>query len=279
MGYLPLKPINYFITNAKKVNQIKMKGILRILTLLGCCFMFSEADEEGESGVGLLKFGLITGGGGFGGGGFGGGGFGGGGFGGGGFGGGGFGGGGFGGGGFGGGGIGHGGFGNGGFGNGGFGNGGFGNGGFGHGGHGHGGFGHGGHGHGGFGHGGHGHGGHGHGGFGHRGVLLRRKRAINKYEEILLSASQEDQNDCAKRLVCEISSLPPTAMSPEEIQIASAFNSNYLDISKATVEFELAAQIGKRVGLEQCLVIYKRCPHSKAKLMEIYKETNVEEES
>ncbi|CAB4070263.1 unnamed protein product [Lepeophtheirus salmonis] len=117
------------------------------------------------------------------------------------------------------------------------------------------------------------------GGYGNGGFLFRGKRAINEYEEILLSASQEDQNDCAKRLVCEISSLPPTAMSLEEVQIASAFNSNYLDISKATVEFELAAQIGKRVGLEQCSVIYKRCPFPRAKLMEMYKETNVEDES
>ncbi|CAB4070265.1 PDE11 [Lepeophtheirus salmonis] len=124
-----------------------------------------------------------------------------------------------------------------------FGGGRLGGGGFGGGGFGGGGFGGGGFGGGGLGVGGFGGGGFGNGGFG--GVLLRRKRAINEYEEILLSASQEDQNDCAKRLVCEISSLPPTTMSLEEVQIASAFNSNYLDISKATVEFELAAQIGK----------------------------------
>ncbi|XP_040575594.1 uncharacterized protein [Lepeophtheirus salmonis] len=204
-----------------------MKGILCILTLLGCCFMFSEALLG--SGVGLLKLGLVKGfvagsllsnigrrRGGFGRRRFGGGRFGGGGF----------------GGGF----------------SGGFG-GRFGGGGFGG------------------------------GGYGNGGLLFRGKRAIKEYEEILLSASQEDQNDCAKRLVCEISSLPPTAMSPEEIQIASAFNSNYLDISKATVEFELAAQIGKRVGLEQCSVIYKRCPFPRAKLMEMYNETNVEDES
>ncbi|CAB4070264.1 unnamed protein product [Lepeophtheirus salmonis] len=102
-------------------------------------------------------------------------------------------------------------------------------------------------------------GGFGGGGYGNGGLLFRGKRAIKEYEEILLSASQEDQNDCAKRLVCEISSLPPTAMT--------------------TVEFELAAQIGKRVGLEQCSVIYKRCPFPRAKLMEMYNETNVEDES
>uniref|UniRef100_A0A0K2TSI0 Uncharacterized protein n=2 Tax=Lepeophtheirus salmonis TaxID=72036 RepID=A0A0K2TSI0_LEPSM len=98
----------------------------------------------------------------------------------------------------------------------------------------------------------------------------RFKRSLDEYETILLSAAQNDASDCAKRLVCEVNGTPLENFSKEETMIARLFNPDHLDITKITVEFDLAAQIGKRVGIEQCAVLYERCPHDKKKLMEIF---------
>ncbi|QQP50517.1 Uncharacterized protein FKW44_011541, partial [Caligus rogercresseyi] len=69
----------------------------------------------------------------------------------------------------------------------------------------------------------------------------------------------QDSSDCAKKLVCEVRSPHRRPLHPES-----------LDLSKASVEFDLAAQIGKRVGIKQCSVIYERCPHKREKLISIF---------
>uniref|UniRef100_A0A0K2VBN3 Uncharacterized protein n=1 Tax=Lepeophtheirus salmonis TaxID=72036 RepID=A0A0K2VBN3_LEPSM len=98
------------------------------------------------------------------------------------------------------------------------------------------------------------------------------KRSINEFESVLLSASQRDASDCAKKLVCEVSGLTLEDMNSEETMIARLFNPDQLDVAKATVEFDLAAQIGKRVGIQQCSVIYERCPHSRRQLIDIFRD-------
>ncbi|QQP50521.1 Uncharacterized protein FKW44_011545 [Caligus rogercresseyi] len=103
----------------------------------------------------------------------------------------------------------------------------------------------------------------------------RGKRSTTDLETLLLSASQKDSTDCAKKLVCEVNGLSPAVLQSEEAMIARLFNANSLDLSKATVEFDLAAQIGKRVGKEQCSIIYERCPHDRQKLVQIFRSPNL----
>ncbi|QQP50519.1 Uncharacterized protein FKW44_011543 [Caligus rogercresseyi] len=106
----------------------------------------------------------------------------------------------------------------------------------------------------------------------------RGRRSLSDLESSLLSASQNDASDCAKRLICEVngalSASAPSSLSSEEAMIMNLFNSDHLDISSLTVEFDLAAQIGRRVGSHQCGLIYKRCPHSREELMEILQDPN-----
>nr|XP_040575406.1 uncharacterized protein LOC121124320 [Lepeophtheirus salmonis] len=109
---------------------------------------------------------------------------------------------------------------------------------------------------------------------GRRGGSLRYfgKRSIDDFESVLLSASQHDASDCAKKLVCEVSGLTLEDINSEETMIARLFNPDHLDVTKATVEFDLAAQIGKHVGIQQCSIIYQRCPHSRRKLIDIFRD-------
>nr|XP_040575407.1 uncharacterized protein LOC121124322 [Lepeophtheirus salmonis] len=109
---------------------------------------------------------------------------------------------------------------------------------------------------------------------GRRGGSLRYfgKRSIDDFESVLLSASQHDASDCAKKLVCEVSGLTLEDINSEETMIASLFNPDHLDVTKATVEFDLAAQVGKHVGIQQCSIIYQRCPHSRRKLIDIFRD-------
>ncbi|CAB4070250.1 unnamed protein product [Lepeophtheirus salmonis] len=83
------------------------------------------------------------------------------------------------------------------------------------------------------------------------------KRSIDDFESDLLSASQHDASDCAKKI---------------RNMFARLFNPDQLDVTKATVEFDLAAQIGKRGGIQQCSVIYERCPHSRRQLIDIFRD-------
>ncbi|XP_040575519.1 uncharacterized protein [Lepeophtheirus salmonis] len=110
-------------------------------------------------------------------------------------------------------------------------------------------------------------------------IIGRGKRSAIDLESLLLSASQRDFSDCAKKLVCEVNGLSRAEIESEEAMIAALFNADSLDLSKATVEFDLAAQIGKRVGKEQCAVIYERCPHNRQKLMKIFRDPNLVSQS
>ncbi|XP_040575809.1 uncharacterized protein [Lepeophtheirus salmonis] len=97
----------------------------------------------------------------------------------------------------------------------------------------------------------------------------RGKRSLDDFESILLSASQHDTSDCAKRLVCELNGIALEEMGTQEAVLQGLFDPDNLDITKSTVEFDLAAQIGKRVGIRQCALIYERCPHNRQQLMDI----------
>jgi hypothetical protein len=43
-------------------------------------------------------------------------------------------------------------------------------------------------------------------------------------------------------------------------------------VSKSTVEFDLAAKMGRRAGVEHCNTIYARCPYGVSELMAIMRQ-------
>merc|ERR1712004_799994 len=56
----------------------------------------------------------------------------------------------------------------------------------------------------------------------------------------------------------------------DEIVIATLFGKSAgIDLSAATVEFDLAALMGRQTGKAQCDTIYARCPYQTKDLMEV----------
>ena len=64
----------------------------------------------------------------------------------------------------------------------------------------------------------------------------------------------KDQDDCSKRLVCELNAMRSDGqeLSENEEVLANAFgNSGELDIGKDSLEFDMAAVLGREVGEEE----------------------------
>ena len=98
-------------------------------------------------------------------------------------------------------------------------------------------------------------------------------------EQIMLQASLEDNDDCAKAFVCHVSA-NPALVSPVEQFVSEYFGTSskdqamfkslmpkeasqgltIVDALSPTVQFDLAAQIGKIGGPQQCKKIYAQCP-------------------
>ena len=73
----------------------------------------------------------------------------------------------------------------------------------------------------------------------------------------------KDQDDCSKRLVCELNSMRRDGkqLSESETVIADAFGSgDELDVAKPSLAFDIAAVIGREVTLDSCHV--KLCAYS-----------------
>lgn len=85
--------------------------------------------------------------------------------------------------------------------------------------------------------------------------------------------STKDQDDCGKRMVCELrakEARSARALNSNEKIIADSFGSgNAVDVSKVEVEFELAAQIGKNMGMGRCGEIYSRCEVTTEEIIEM----------
>merc|ERR1711972_563942 len=89
----------------------------------------------------------------------------------------------------------------------------------------------------------------------------------------------KDQDDCSKRLLCELNAgaAAGRSLSPNEELIAQAFGkNNNLDINKETLEFDIAAVLGRKVGALRCELSYRRCTVSVEEMMDMV-ETEVEE--
>jgi len=72
----------------------------------------------------------------------------------------------------------------------------------------------------------------------------------------------KDQDDCSKRLLCELNAKMAegnTLTETEEV-LANAFGKqNKLDVGSETLEFDVAAVLGRKVGKLRCELSYRRC--------------------
>ena len=93
--------------------------------------------------------------------------------------------------------------------------------------------------------------------------------------ELLLTASLNDAEDCAKKLVCTLNAQDLNTLDTEERAIAILFGqAENIDVTAVTVEFDLAAHMGRKAGEGQCQMIYSRCPYQTKDLMEVIRQPN-----
>ena len=112
----------------------------------------------------------------------------------------------------------------------------------------------------------------GRGGYGHGHGHGRYGRSVTNADDMFLIASQNDSDDCAKKLICSLAARDARSLAEDEAVIVSLFGHGDLDVSKSTVEFDLAAIMGRKVGAEHCAVVYSRCVYSPATLMEVMRQ-------
>jgi len=93
---------------------------------------------------------------------------------------------------------------------------------------------------------------------------------IDENANAILDASLNDEDDCAKKLVCSLNAQDIRTLQADEVVIATLFGKSAgIDLSAATVEFDLAALMGRQTGKAQCDTIYARCPYQTKDLMEV----------
>merc|ERR1712156_785518 len=93
---------------------------------------------------------------------------------------------------------------------------------------------------------------------------------IDENSNAILDASLSDEDDCAKKLVCSLNAQDIRTLQGDEVFIATLFGKSAgIDLSAATVEFDLAALMGRQTGKAQCDTIYARCPYQTKDLMEV----------
>merc|ERR1711892_269344 len=72
----------------------------------------------------------------------------------------------------------------------------------------------------------------------------------------------KDQDDCSKRLLCELNAklIGGKWLTENERIIANSFGqNNEIDIAAETLDFDLAAVLGKKGGLRRCELSFRRC--------------------
>jgi len=93
---------------------------------------------------------------------------------------------------------------------------------------------------------------------------------FDEMSNTILDASLNDADDCAKKLVCSLNAQDVKTLQADEAAIASLFGKTAgIDLTSTTVEFDLAAFMGRQAGKNQCDTIYARCPYQSKDLMEV----------
>jgi len=94
--------------------------------------------------------------------------------------------------------------------------------------------------------------------------------SFDEMSNAILDASLNDAEDCAKKLVCSLNAQDVKTLQADEAAIASLFGKTAgIDLTSTTVEFDLAAFMGRQAGKNQCDNIYARCPYQSKDLMEV----------
>jgi hypothetical protein len=106
-------------------------------------------------------------------------------------------------------------------------------------------------------------------------------------EQIMLQASVEDNDDCAKAFVCHVHAKPARTTAMEEFVYdyfggnekdtamlkalvpQTSAGSTVVDAFSPTIQFDIAAEIGKIAGSAQCSKIYAQCPLPYSELLNI----------
>lgn len=85
--------------------------------------------------------------------------------------------------------------------------------------------------------------------------------------------TETDQDNCGKKLICELRAKSARGRLTEEEQIiADNFGSGKtVDVSDITVEFDLASQVGKFMGKSRCEELYNRCEVSTEDMVQMIK--------
>merc|ERR1712024_155829 len=85
--------------------------------------------------------------------------------------------------------------------------------------------------------------------------------------------TEMDQDGCGKKLICELRAKQQSSgFTAGERLIAENFGSGtQVDVSDITVEYDLAAQLGKYMGLERCQQLYNRCDLSSSDMVRMIK--------
>merc|ERR1711981_476594 len=86
--------------------------------------------------------------------------------------------------------------------------------------------------------------------------------------------TEMDQDGCGKKLICELRAKEKSSVgfTEDEKLIAENFGSGtQVDVSDITVEYDLAAQLGKYMGLERCQQLYNRCDLSSDDMVNMIK--------
>merc|ERR1712110_1080248 len=86
--------------------------------------------------------------------------------------------------------------------------------------------------------------------------------------------TEMDQDGCGKKLICELRAKEKSTVgfTEDERLIAENFGSGtQVDVSDITVEYDLAAQLGKYMGLERCQQLYNRCDLSSSDMVRMIK--------
>jgi len=93
---------------------------------------------------------------------------------------------------------------------------------------------------------------------------------FDEMSNAILDASLNDGDDCAKKLICSLNAQDIKTLQADEAVIASLFGKSAgIDLTAATIEFDLAALMGRQVGKHQCDTIYARCTYQTKDLMEV----------
>jgi len=96
--------------------------------------------------------------------------------------------------------------------------------------------------------------------------LQRVKRAAEEfeYEEYLLEMSARDQDDCMKKLVCQLAAMEAAGrdLTDDEQAILADFQGGELDVTKNGIAFQVAAKTGSSLGDARCVRMYARCATS-----------------